>query len=115
MLDSKDVGAVVVGGGLAGDGSGMTVAQFDELFHASRGVVESKRLHFGMFGEETPALRQCHWMGEDAIDVSDRGSGYGNQIVADAKERLTLHCDVVGQQQIEVLQRPNRQGCFQWG
>ncbi len=67
-----------------------------------------------MFGEEAPALRQGHRMGEDAIDVSDRGTGNGNQIVADAKERLTLHCDVVGQQQVEVFSDRTGKAVFNW-
>jgi hypothetical protein len=56
-----------------------------------------------MLGEEAPALRQCHGMREDAVDFADRSSGDGDQVVADAQQRLPLHHHIVREQQVEVL------------
>ena len=51
-------------------------------------------------------------MGEDAVDFADRGSGDGNEIVADAQEDLAFDSYIVCEQKIEVLGDGTGQGIF---
>src|ERR1035438_7328532 len=108
----KNLGSVVIGRGLAGNGPRVPVAQLDQLLHAAGGVVEGVWLHPGVLGQKFSALRQSHRMREDAVDLADRGPGDGDEIVVDAQQCLPLHAYVVGQQQIEVLKDRTSQAVF---
>jgi len=108
----ENLRAVVVSGGLAGNGGGMAVAQLDQLLDAAGGIVKSIGFHARMLGQKASALRQRHGMREDAVDVADCGSGDGDEIVADAQQRLLLDHDIVGEQQVEVLSHRARQRVF---
>jgi hypothetical protein len=63
-------------------------------------------------GEKAAALRQRDRVRIDAINVSYGNAWIGDEVMADAQQRLLLDLDVVGQQQIKVLRDRTGEAVF---
>jgi len=86
------------------DGRHARLAEFHQLLHAARCIVERRRLDLRVLDEKPPALRQRQ-PGASMPGESSLSSAPGTPIsYAGPQQPFALHRDIVRQQQIVMLQ-----------
>src|ERR1051326_5666019 len=94
-VGTQDTCPVYPSRNLAGDCSGTFDAPLSQHFDAAGRVVERNPLHVWMLIKEPPALRKCNRMRIDLLQIAERGSGEGDQIVNNPKVDLTHDVKIV--------------------
>src|SRR5579864_3532597 len=99
----QDLAAIFRRGLAAGDGSGVSQLVFDDVFHASGGIVKRLCRDMPMYAKECTAQLKRHRVRQHPAHLCEPDSRRGNEVVLDPQTEFALHEHFVLQQQVKML------------